>query len=414
MKPAPIPKNEIARLHDLLSYEVLDTPPENIYDDYVQVAAEVCQTPIALISLVDSERQWFKAKVGLEISETHRNVSMCAHAIMQPDLFLVNHPEEDERFKDFPAVKDGVRFYAGMPLVNSQGHALGTLCVVDMKPRELNPSQKRVLALLSNQVVTQLELRKALIEKARSMQETKDLTLALLSKTEELKSTEKFRFLDEMAGKMSHELKNPLAGIMLLVASVKRKLPDEALKEQLTKAETLVKRMSSIITCLEVFSGMREFEKEKTSTEVTIQELRDLTEERLRELGIDLSIQGESYQVLMSPPQVLRVLHSLVENSIDAIRDLPERWIRITISKAPQSHLVQIRVIDSGKGIPQDILPKIMMPFFSTKDVGKGVGLGLSLASTILKDHKGELRYELHQGHTSFVLELPVCEASLL
>ncbi len=159
---APIPPNEKKRLKVLWEYEVLDTVPEEVFDDLTELAAKICDAPIALISLVDEKRQWFKSKVGIDVSETPRDVSFCAHAITQPDLFIVPDATQDGRFANNPFVTSApnIRFYAGAPLVTPDGHALGTLCVLDKVPRELRPEQKQALRILARHVVTQLELRR--------------------------------------------------------------------------------------------------------------------------------------------------------------------------------------------------------------------------------------------------------------
>jgi GAF domain-containing protein len=164
------PANEQERLAALRGYEILDTEPEAGFDDLTLLASYVCQTPVALISLVDADRQWFKSKVGVSMTETSRDIAFCASAILQPDVFIVPDTREDERFSQNPLVlsEPKVRFYAGATLM-TDGHALGTLCVVDRVPRELSAEQLEALKALSRQVLAQLELRRNLTRLEQSL-----------------------------------------------------------------------------------------------------------------------------------------------------------------------------------------------------------------------------------------------------
>lgn len=167
MKPAILPPNEPQRLQCLQNYHILDTAPTDGFDTLTELAALVCHTPIALVSLVDEHRQWFKARVGLTASETPRDLAFCAHAILQSELFVVADTWLDERFCDHPLVLGAphIRFYAGMPLVTADGMALGTLCVIDQQPRTLDPLQQQTLRVLAKQVVAQMELHRQLEER---------------------------------------------------------------------------------------------------------------------------------------------------------------------------------------------------------------------------------------------------------
>lgn len=158
--------NEKARLQALRRYKILDTDPEKAFDDLTILASHICETPVALISLIDSNRQWFKSKVGISVSETPLEVSFCAKAIQQPDLFVVPDASKDPRFSSNPFVMSDpkIRFYAGAPFTSSDGHPLGTLCVVDVVPRQLTANQENALLALSRQVQAQFELRKNLHE----------------------------------------------------------------------------------------------------------------------------------------------------------------------------------------------------------------------------------------------------------
>ena len=161
MQTPEIPANESDRLVALDRYKILDTLPEQVYDDLTQLAADICETPIALISLVDKDRQWFKSRVGVDATETPRDISFCGHAVAESAILNVPDASLDPRFADNPLVAQdpNIRFYAGVPLITDDNFALGTLCVIDRQPRDLTEQQIRQLEALSRLVISQLELR---------------------------------------------------------------------------------------------------------------------------------------------------------------------------------------------------------------------------------------------------------------
>jgi GAF domain-containing protein len=186
---APRPANEAERVATLRGYEILDTEPEAAFDDLTFLASYICQTPIALISLVDSDRQWFKSKVGVSQPQTTRDIAFCSWAILETDIFVVPDASQDERFSENPLVVSDpkIRFYAGAPLMTN-GHAIGTLCVVDRVPRQLSPEQLQALRALSGQAQGQIDLRRNLahLKKALAARDRADVERAIT--VEELKT----------------------------------------------------------------------------------------------------------------------------------------------------------------------------------------------------------------------------------
>ncbi len=176
--PPPVPENESARLEALRRYRILDSGREQAFDDITALAAFICQAPIAVMTLVDSERQWFKSKVGLQTDETHRNHAFCAHTIFQGKMLVVEDATEDVRFSSNPLVTGdpSIRFYAGAPLLTSEGHGLGSLCVIDRRVRKLNAEQTAALEALARMVVTKLELRRVSHELAEAAANLKTLS----------------------------------------------------------------------------------------------------------------------------------------------------------------------------------------------------------------------------------------------
>ena len=188
-----LPKSEHARLDALKKYKVLDTLPEEVYDDIVFIASQVFAVPIALISFVDHDRQWFKSKAGLDALETPREISFCGHAILQDDLFIVEDTLIDKRFLDNPLVTGdpNIQFYAGAPIKTNSGENIGTVCIIDRVPRRLTTTEQKCLLGLARQVASQLELRLAKHE-AVSADQAKSLFLA----------------------NMSHEIRTPMNGVL--------------------------------------------------------------------------------------------------------------------------------------------------------------------------------------------------------
>ena len=179
-RSAPLPHNELERLRALASYEVMDTPPEQGFDELTWLAGVICGTPIALVSLIDEARQWFKSSQGLPLPQTSRDESFCSHAILQPaDVMVVENAAEDDRFADNPLVTGGpnVRFYAGAPLVTPDGLAIGTLCVLDRVARTLNADQSRALRVLAASAMSLLDLRRSV----RELQEQRAQLLSTLN-----------------------------------------------------------------------------------------------------------------------------------------------------------------------------------------------------------------------------------------
>ena len=173
----PVPSNESARLAALESYRILDTAPEVVFEDIVAIAAHIAEAPMAAISLVDVDRQWFKAQIGLAVTATPRDQAFCAHTILQPEVMVVEDARADHRFAENPLVtgEPGIRFYAGAPLLTPTGEGLGSICIIDRHPRKLSPVQAELLQRLSRIVMQQLELRRVATELADSSAKLKVL-----------------------------------------------------------------------------------------------------------------------------------------------------------------------------------------------------------------------------------------------
>lgn len=207
-RPALLPENEAERLKALEDYNILDTLPEQGFDDLTALAAYICKTPIALISLIDSDRQWIKSKVGLQVREIPRDWAFCSHTILQPQkILVVNNAIKDHRFANNPLVKNNpkIRFYAGVPLVTPNGFAVGTLCVIDMIPRQLNDQQLDALHRLSRQAIAQMELIQEIHN--RKQAEIEGRQLSLTDELTGLHNRRGFFLLAEQQLKIAHRMK---------------------------------------------------------------------------------------------------------------------------------------------------------------------------------------------------------------
>lgn len=419
MKTPSIPLNEISRLSALMDYEILDSGPEHSYDDITLLASSICETPIALISLIDKDRQWFKSKVGFEINETPREVSFCAHAINSSATMIIKDASKNPDFSDHPAVtaETPVIFYAGAPLINKEGFALGTLCVVDHVPRELSDEQLRALEALSRQVVNTLELRKKEKLLLSQYEELRQFSLLFRKQEEQIVSSAKLSALGEMAAGIAHEINNPLCIIStsaycLQLETQKNALDSERIKEIAQSIQTTTERASQICRSLLSFARKTDhIPPERVSLKKILLETYSLCAHRFQSLGIDFKLDvSDVLHVSCVPVEVSQVILNLLINACDAIENIEEKWIRITVHQGDGD--VLIRVQDSGPGIPSEIQKNIFSPFFTTKPVGKGVGMGLSISHGLMEKNKGSLLYEPGE-RTTFVLSLPLAESIL-
>lgn len=401
MVEALLHPNESARIESLNFLNILDTLPEKDFDNITFLASQICETPIALISLVDQKRQWFKAKVGLKATETERSIAFCAHAILQTDVFLVKDPSKDKRFFDNPLVTGdvNVQFYAGAPLLSPDGNPIGTLCVIDNKTRDLSIGQIESLKALSHQVTRLLELK----VRIRELENSK---LKLIESS-------RLSILGEMSAGIAHEINNPLAIISGRVEVTKMILEDEKaltpiVEKQINEISKTIDRIAKIIRGLRAFArDASADEYELIQSDEIINQTLDLCVERLKEAQIDLRLKlDKNASIECNGIQISQILLNLISNSFDAIKDQKVKWIEINFDE--KEGIAQFTVTDSGNGINPTFVEKIMNPFFTTKEVGKGTGLGLSIAAGLASSHGGELKYDRTCINTRFILRIPI------
>lgn len=418
MERPPIPKNEIERLEALQRYHVLDTTAEESFDDLTRLASYVCGTPIALVSLVDQHRQWFKSKVGLDATETPREVAFCAHAICQPDdLMVVPDALEDERFATNPLVLSApdVRFYAGTPLVTPDGYALGTLCTIDQVPRTLSAQQLEALKALGRQVVSQLELRLRL-DHLRTTQ-------AQLIQSEQMKT--------DFISTVSHELRTPLTSVLGFAKLIQKKLEEtvlpavcfdmkktertvgqvrENLHIILSEGERLTSLINDLLDITKIEAGKIEWNLQPTAVSEIIERAIAATSVLAQNNGLEIicDIEPDLPDVIVDCDRMMQVLINLLSNAIK-FTDFGS----VTCRAHRQNNEITICVIDTGIGIAAADLEIVFEKFKQIGEVitdkPKGTGLGLPICKHIVEAHSGRIwaESELGQG-SAFSVSLPI------
>lgn len=398
---------ESRRIAALRRYAILDTPREEEFDEVVRVVSAICGTPISVVNLIDADRQWFKAEVGLGVRETPLPASICAHAILQPDLFIVPDTLKDARFADNPLVtgEPHLRFYAGALLETPDGLPLGTICVLDYEPRELDDNQKALLRMAARQIMKMIELRRLNAteriarEKAETHAEATSARLAHANRESDLR--------EQFIAVLGHDLRNPLASIQAAAHLVKRgKL---SLDEMLHLIQGSVSRMSSLIDNVLDFARGRlgngidlarsDVALEPLLTQV-IAELRAAAPDRV--FVTDFALDG---RVSCDAGRIGQLLSNLAGNAV--VYGTPGTPIHI--SARVQDGTFELSVSNAGDPIPEAALAKLFQPFFrgEVRASQQGLGLGLYISSEIARAHGGTLTASSTPDRTTFLFRMP-------
>ncbi len=391
--------NEKERLKELESFSILDTLPDEDYDNLTSIAAQICGTPISLVSLIDNKRQWFKSHHGLGVSETPKEYAFCAHAINENDkVFLIRDAREDERFHDNPLVTADpfVIFYAGIPLVTDEGLPLGTLCVIDHEPKVLNQSQITALKALSVQVMNLLRLRKSKLDQ-------EILINKLESKNHELE-----RFADVAA----HDLKSPLYSITSLADLFRKQYSnniDEEGKNILRLIKESAEKLSSLIEGLLKYSKSEDSLKEEKSKINISTFISGISNLFSSEKNLSINLKSSLESIVANRTALDQILINLVAN---AIKYNDKEMIEIEIQIDEDENQYKFSVKDNGPGIKKEYQERIFNIFevLSNSDrYGKtGNGIGLSTVKKVIELLGGTInvKSEIGQGAKfSFTLD---------
>ncbi len=401
MIPAPIPPDDAERVAALRRYCVLDTLAEPAFDRLTKIAQHIFGTPTVLISLVDSDRQWFKSRIGLDASEMPRNISFCGHAVYHRQLLIVADALRDRRFADNPLVvgPPHIRFYVGAPLITGDGFALGTLCAIDFVARPA-PSEIRIEMLrnLADAVVDALELRARLAERER---------------IERLKN--------EFVSTVSHELRTPLTSIAgmleLLNAEVVGTLPAEA-KEMVhvayNNSQRLIRLVNDILDIEKIESGRMPFDLAPLPLRPLIERAVAETNSFAQDLGVGIKVQWLTREAiaLVDPDRFIQVLTNLVSN---AAKFSPTGdMITVTLDRAGER--IRIAVADRGPGIPEAFRGRVFEKFAQADSSDSrrlaGTGLGLAIVKKIVEHLDGTVSFDTETGlGTTFHVDLPAWQA---
>lgn len=398
MIEAALPDNEAERIRKLHELGILETLEEQAYDDLTRLAAEICNTPIALVSLVDTDRQWFKSHHGLDARETPREYAFCAHAILDDNLFIVEDSAKDERFFDNPLATDAphVKFYAGAPLIMSDNLKLGTLCVIGNEARTISATQKEALAALARQVVSQLELRLKIKE------------LEILDHAK-----------DEFISIVSHELRTPLTAIFGSL-SILNNTPNKLDKKHLhlvdisfRNTERLLSLVNDILDITKMEAGQLEFNIEELNLVSLLKKSADQNEPFCRECHTSLSLHlpEKTNNVLINADEarLLQVLSNFISNAAKFTHEQDEIQIKLRLEK----EFAVVEVIDHGPGIEPEQKKLVFIKFKQLKTPVNnklpGTGLGLNISKNIIELQDGIIGFDsIPNEKTTFFFKFPL------
>ena len=390
----PTPANEAARLAALERYHILDTAREEAYDDFTELAAHICGTPMALISLIDGTRQWFKSRVGLDLSETPRAHSFCAHAIVDNRPLVVQDAAEDARFHGNPLVTGDprIRFYAGAPIVTSDGHGLGTICVLDRVPRVLEPGQLGALEALSRRLMSHLELRRSMVA-LREAEQSKKVFVS----------------------HASHELRTPLTsirGAISLVLEGGTQLDEDA-RELMTAAFRNTERLLGIVNDMldleRLGSGEIAIEPGACDLGVVLKASVEAVRAIARIAGVSIVAPPCEVRMWADGDRLSQVLINVIAN---AVRYSPAGG-EVRVNVEPRGERVIMTVDDQGPGVPPQYRESIFEPFKQVQGSAAhkrgGTGLGLTISRAIVEMHQGTIVVgNAPGGGARFTIDLPL------
>jgi signal transduction histidine kinase/CheY-like chemotaxis protein/HPt (histidine-containing phosphotransfer) domain-containing protein len=401
LKPVS-PLAEPKRLELLRAVGILDTAREQQFDDIALLASTICETPFALITFVDRDRVWFKSKIGLTVSEVSRGSWFCEEAILQQEVFVVSDALKDERFQGNPLVVSGpkIRFYAGVPLSMEKGATIGTLCVLDVKPRGLNSREEEVLKALGRLVVMLLASQRNLSDVIEELKINKELAGSAT------------RVKSSFLANMSHEIRTPMTAILgmtdLLLSGDLKEDQREYIDTIRSSGESLLNTINDILDYSKIESGRMELDRQPFDLRACIEDTLDTFSQKAHGQGNELVYvidSGVSQRIVGDVARIRQILANLIDNAIKFTRN-GEIFLSVLSKKHPDRDLELIfSVKDTGIGIPRDKLESIFEAFTQvdssvTRKYG-GTGLGLVICSRLVSLMGGRIEVDSVEGQGS-------------
>jgi len=400
MKDFPIPENELQRLAALKRYNILDTLPDHAFDDATKLVSYICGVPIAHISFIDENRQWFKSEIGVGVTEIPREISFCQYTILDSNMVEINDTHLNERFKDDPNVTGGfnVRFYAGVPITTPDGYNIGTLCAIDHVVKELDDNQRNALSIVAKHVMAQLEIG------------TKNIELDYQKKIAERAVLAKDSFL----ANMSHEIRTPLNAIIGFTDLLAQTDLDEVQQEYIDSVqiagENLLIIINDILDLSKIESGNLMIESEPFNLKKTLKHVYNLLKVKVqKDVEFNLFLDADMPEnVIGDQGRLNQILVNLVGNSLKFTH---EGEVTVSVKKTEETddhYTLRFSVKDTGIGIPKNKLKTIFERFTqgeeSTTRTFGGTGLGLNIVKQLVELHKGEIhvKSELNRGSEFF------------
>ncbi|ARN76654.1 ATPase [Nonlabens spongiae] len=393
-----IGRDEQKRVAAVKKYQLLDTMPEEQYDNITSIVASICDAPIALITLIDNNRNFFKSRFGVDLTESPRDLSFCGHALNNPDeIMVVEDAREDERFKGNPVAEEfEIIFYAGAPLIDKNGYRLGTLCVYDHKKRSLTESQSDALKSMAKQVML-------LFEQRYQNFKLKEARKRLKERNEELK---------DFAGIVSHDLKAPLSNIMM-VTDLLKKTEKDLSEKSISYLESLKESSASLSRYID---GMLTFYK---SDEMVSEEVDEVSYIDLVEDVIAMTVLNENVTVIYKPTEettlhtnaiaLEQILINLVTNAVK-YSDKEKTVIEIYLEMDEENYHISVK--DNGSGIAPDKIDQVFKLFYVASEQDrhgkKGTGIGLATVARLLEHMEGKISVTSELGKwTEFKITFP-------